>query len=357
MAVLVSLILTGGVVAFAATVRIVLTFAPPPLCHTSEPAPLRSARVRSLEKSTRSVLFLYGERCTGDALVHALRARGIQPVFRSSTHLAVGIDRNRPRIYERITHRDLADFDLVQVYGSGHRPTGLVGALSCYLSARSSGLVNGDGLGTGNALAAPSKLQQYVELALAGESVPDSIHQASGDFDEFAGRLGTPFVVKPLYGRDGALTRLVHDAPAWAEVLRAVGDDRLAFIAQRFVPNNGTFVLLVLEDDVPVVVHRCSTDASRITNRRSASHDTLFDPETFDPEVKATAVRCATHFGYDVATVTVVQDRVTRAWYVLGVNGQPAIGEMPFAAKMSHAHAAYMDRLLRRDASMAAGRR
>lgn len=350
------LILTGLVVVTAVAARLWTA-----VQLRSAWAPRLPAAARpSHQLAPRSVLIVHGGRFTGDTLVRALRARGIRPLVRSVDELTVDVEANRPIIRERLQQRDLADFGLVQFHGDGFAPRAVLGSLATYLSAHGRILVNGESLGGDSALAAPSKLHQYVELALAGENVPDTVQlplrERDGSFDELAARFGTPFVVKPVYPGRGELTRLVHDEKEFRAAAERPGPGRLGCLAQRHVPNNGTFLLLVLDGHVPVVIHRCSTDGSGITNRRYASHATLFEPQSFERHVKETAIRCAALFRYDIAAVTVVQDRVTRSWSVLGVNGHPPLGGGPFAAETSRAFADYAARRLRRGASVVTGR-
>lgn len=314
--------------------------------------PARPPAVRGARRTGPcSALILYG--AGGDELVHALAARGVRTVLRSADHLAVDILGNVARIHEQVTQRDLADFGLVHI--RDHRlPPGLLSTISCYLSAHRCTLVNGDSLGGARSgLAAPSRLHQYVKLALFGENVPDTVHLPASrlgpSFDMLAARFGTPFVLKPMYACAGELTRLIGEDAELAETLRDRRHRGLLFLAQRYVPNNGTFLIWVLGAEVRLVIHRCSTDGSQITSRAGASHTTLFEPDGFDDDVKRTAVRCADLFGYDIAAVTVVQDRVTRLWYVLGVNGSPAIGEGPFSTEVSRVYADFAARRLRAD--------
>ncbi|MFE5300707.1 RimK family alpha-L-glutamate ligase [Streptomyces sp. NPDC056632] len=351
------LILTGVVVAIAVATRLWKAAQLGIAWASRTPVSARPSHVAA----SRSVLILYGGQFSGGALVSALRARGIRVVVRSVDELCVDIHADRPRIRERLQHRDLADFGMVQLHGVGFVQPSLPAILAAYLSTHRRTLVNREGLAGAGGVAAPSKLHQYVQLALAGENVPDTSQlpprgRAAGCFDELADRFGTPFVVKPLYPAAGELTELVHDEQDFTRAVERPGAHRMGFLAQRHVPNNGTFLLLVVDGDVPVVIHRCSTDGSHITNRRHASHATLFEPEAFEPQVKETAVRCAALFGYDVATVTVVQDRGNRSWSILGVNGHPPVGGGPFALETSRAVADYASRRLRRGASVVTGK-
>lgn len=306
----------------------------------------------------RSVCLLYGGTFTGNVLIHALAAHGIRPEVRAYSDLVVDIIDNRPQITERVGDRDLASFGVVQIHGLGV-PAALLSTLATYLSAHHRTLVNGDDTGGRVALGPVSKLHQYVQLALAGENIPDTHHITINDFarsyEEFTTRFGTPFIIKPLYSSGGAMTELIATPDRFTQVLMRQAIGPQMFLAQRYIPNNGTFLLIVLGGNVPVVIHRCSTDGSHITSRRQASHATLFEAGEFEPEVKATAVRCAALFGYELAAVTMVQNRQTRTWSVLSVDGHPNLGDTPFAVETGRAYAAYMARRLGKNAFLVKG--
>ncbi|MER5889371.1 hypothetical protein ABT160_36580 [Streptomyces sp. NPDC001941] len=309
----------------------------------------------------RSVLLLHGGYFASPSMAQALGDQGIRTVVRHYSDLVVDVVGGRPCVREASTGQDVADFGLVRTHGPGI-PAPLLDTLTGYLAARGRALRGdagggeGHGRAAGAAPVAPSRPCQGVALADAGEPVPDlrfiADRRPDTSFAALAARLGTPFVIRPQFGgQGGELTHLVRTEGEFEQLTESpCGPVR--YLAQRYVPNNGTFLLLVLGARVPVVVHRCSTGASGITNRRHASHATLFEAGEFDAEVRAMAVRCAALLGYDVAAVTVVQHRETREWFVLGVDGDPALADLPFADETTRAYAHHLSRRLRRRRSL-----
>lgn len=309
------------------------------------------ARATAPHTSDRdAVLVLVGTTYAQTALVSALRARRIRTVTRSVGELAVEISSGVPRIYETVDRRDVADFGLVQFAGGRPDPA-LFGTLAGYLTAHGSALVNGGNLRAATRVAGPTKVHQYIELVLSGERVPDVLYLPAETFvrsyESLVARFGTPFVLKSVYASGGRLTRLIRNEHHFTAAIQSAKHLGMMFFVQRYVPNNGTILLLVVDGEVRVVIHRCSTDGSGVTSVEETTHATLFATEAFEPAVKETAVRCADVFGYDLAAVTVIQDRLTSEWSVLGVDPHPVLGEGAHAAAKASAYTAYAAHRLR----------
>ncbi|WP_185932889.1 RimK family alpha-L-glutamate ligase [Streptomyces sp. WAC 01325] len=259
----------------------------------------------------------------------------------------VGI--GQTRVSDVSSGRDLADFGLIQV-ASYPRPTAtLLGAVSAYLEHHGRPAIGAA------PITAPTKLYQVVVLAQNGLSVPDTIYLSRKylptSFVEVADRLGMPFVLKAMNGSGGRLNFLIETE---VDYLRYVEDPEFAeisFLAQEFIPNNGTFRALTFGREVPIVMHRCNTDGSHLTNTEQGGHATLFDVDTFDAEVLAMATRAAELMGCGIAGINLVQHRQTRQWYLLEVSSSPAIGSGSFAAEKTRAYSSYLRRKLTHSAS------
>ncbi|GGM18526.1 hypothetical protein GCM10010129_73380 [Streptomyces fumigatiscleroticus] len=250
------------------------------------------------------------------------------------------VQTSRTHIAEVIGGRDLAEFGLVQI-AAYPRPTAtLLSAISAYLEYRRKPLAN---MG---AISAPTKLYQLMVLAQSALPVPTTIYLSrrllNDSFTDIAAQLGLPFVLKAINASGGRLNYLIETE---VDFLRFVHDPRLAevaFLAQEFIPNNGTFRTLVFGKDVPIVMHRCSTDSAHLSNTERGGHATLFDVDTFDGEALDLSLRAAELMGCDVAGVNLVQHRQTRQWYVLEVNSSPAIGSGAFAKEKTEAYSSYL---------------
>jgi glutathione synthase/RimK-type ligase-like ATP-grasp enzyme len=264
----------------------------------------------------------------------------VNTVFRGIGDIAFWIEAGQTHVYETVSGRDLAEFSLIQVLAYPRPTATLLSAISAYLSHRGRPPLGATGI------SAPTKLYQLMTLAQNGLPVPATVylprHLLDNSFGPVAGRLGVPFVLKAMHGSGGRLNFLVDTQ---AEFRRLTGDPahaRVAFLAQQFIPNNGTFRILAFGRNIPIVMHRCSTDGTHLTNTQRGGHATLFEPESFDAEVMAMVARATLLMGYEVAGVNVVQDRHTRQWYLLEVNCAPAIASGMFAAQKTRAYAEYL---------------
>ncbi|MET7695847.1 hypothetical protein ABZT06_49725 [Streptomyces sp. NPDC005483] len=254
--------------------------------------------------------------------------------------LTFSVRTGQVRVCEAVSGRDLADFGLLQV-AAYPRPTAtLLSAVSAYLEHRKRPPVNAAGI------SAPTKLYQLLLLALKELPVPATVYLSrkllDRSFGELAGQLGLPFVLKAINASGGRLNFLIETE---IDFMRYVDDPafaKVAFLAQEFIPNNGTFRALVLGDGVPIVMHRCSTNGSHLTNTEQGGHATLFDADTFDAEVLGVVREAARVMGYEVAGVNLVQHRQTREWYLLEVSSSPAIGSGAYAEAKTKAYSSYL---------------
>ncbi|MFG2632130.1 RimK family alpha-L-glutamate ligase [Streptomyces sp. NPDC048473] len=254
--------------------------------------------------------------------------------------IAFSVETGKTLVHEMIGGRDLAEFGLVQI-GSYPRPTAtLLASISAYLGYRQRPPVNAA------AISAPTKLYQLMVLAQDDLPVPATLYLPrrllNGSFVDLADRLGLPFILKAMNAAGGRLNYLIETEIDFLRYVEDPAHAKVAFLAQQFIPNNGTFRALVFGRDVPIVMHRCSTDGSHLTNTEQGGHATLFDVETFETDVLDMAVRAAELMGCDVAGVNLVQDRHTRQWYLLEVSSSPAIGTGTFAEQKTRAYSTYL---------------
>ncbi|MFI1398133.1 RimK family alpha-L-glutamate ligase [Streptomyces sp. NPDC020681] len=254
--------------------------------------------------------------------------------------IAFAICTGQTLVFDTISGRDLAEFGLIQIT-TYPRPTAtLLSTVSAYLAHRERPPVNSA------AISAPTKLYQLMVLAQDDLPVPNTFHLArpllADSYADLADQLGLPFILKAVNGTGGRLNYLIETEVDFRRYLEDPAHAEVAFLAQQFIPNNGTFRALVLGRDVPIVMHRCSTDGSHLSNTAQGGHATLFDVDTFETDVLCMAVRAAALMGCEVAGVNLVQDRNTRQWYVLEVSSNPAIATGAFAQQKTRAYSAYL---------------
>lgn len=292
---------------------------------------------------SRDVLVINGEVFQApDAESGGLELGDIKTFFSRIEDIAFSVETGRTRVFETVGGRDLAEFGLVQI-AAYPRPTAtLASAVSAYLAHHGRPAANAAGI------SAPTKLYQLLMLAQDGLPVPVTLYLPRQvldvSFAEVAGRLGTPFVLKAMNAGGGRLNFLIETEVDFLRCVQDPAHGGVGFLAQQFVPNNGTFRILVFGRDAPVIMHRCGTDGTHLTNTERGGHATLFDPDTFETDVIEMAARATEVMRCEVAGVNVVQDRCTRQWYVLEVSSSPAIGSGAFAAEKTQAYASYLRR-------------
>ncbi|MFI1398202.1 RimK family alpha-L-glutamate ligase [Streptomyces sp. NPDC020681] len=264
----------------------------------------------------------------------------VKAYFCGIDDIAFSVETGRTRVYETTCGRDLAEFRLIQI-AAYPRPTAtLLSSISAYLEHRRRPSAKTA------AISAPTKLYQLMVLAQDGLPVPATFHLPrrllNGSFADLAGRLGLPFVLKAMNASGGRLNFLIESE---VDFLRHVEDPahaKVDFLTQQFIPNNGTFRTLVFGRDVPIIMHRCTTNGSHLSNTDQGGHATLFDVETFEADVLDMAVRAVDLMGCEVAGVNLVQDRQTRQWYLLEVTSSPALGTGAFAEEKTRAYSSYL---------------
>lgn len=300
-----------------------------------------TSQIPARSQAGRDLLMLNGDTFqSAHGVSVALDLDNVNTVFRRIDDIAFFIEPGQTRVYETVSGRDLAEFTLIQVIAYPRPTATLLSAISAYLDHWGRPPLDATGI------SAPTKLYQLMMLAQNGLPVPTTLYlphnRRGSSFDSIAVRLGVPFVLKTMHGSGGRLNFLVNTETDFHRLIGDPAHERVTFLAQQFIPNNGTFRILVFGHDVPIVMHRCNTDGSHLTNTERGGHATLFDPGTFDSAVVAMVVCAASVMSYQVAGVNIVQDRHTRQWYLLEVNCAPALGSGMFAAEKTRAYANYL---------------
>ncbi|MEF9915425.1 hypothetical protein RJT17_35495 [Streptomyces sp. P5-A9] len=294
------------------------------------------------EESCRDLLVINGEAFQPEHAASAGLNLGdeFKTYFCGIEDIAFSVESGRTLVYETVGGRNLAEFGLVQI-ASYPRPTAtLLSSIAAYLKHQQRPIVNAA------TISAPTKLYQLMLLAQDNLPVPATFYLPrqllKGSFADLADRLGLPFVLKAMNAGGGRLNFLIETEIDFLRYVEDPAHTKVAFLAQQFIPNNGTFRCLVFGRDVPVIMHRCSTDGSHLSNTEQSGHATLFDVETFETDVLGMAVRAVELLGCEIAGVNLVQDRHTRVWHVLEVSSSPAIGTGAFADQKTRAYSAYL---------------
>ncbi|GAA3668107.1 ATP-grasp domain-containing protein [Streptomyces iranensis] len=288
--------------------------------------------------ASKPALLLNGEEL-GEHIDFAseLLAAGVDVVFCNIEELAIDIGPGGARIRETVSGRDLADFGLVQILAYPRPTATLLNTVADYLAANGVRAVNATGVGV------PTRLFKYVRLANRGLSVPSTVYLPprlpSDAYRDLALRLDLPFVLKTVTG--GGRDSIVGNEEAFTEKLQGAGNAR-GFLAQEFVPPDGSYFLLVLGGYVSFALRHRSIDGGDLLESSGWAEAILVEPQSLDPVARATAVQAATSLDYDIAGVHLVRHWTTRQWCVVDVSPNPPIGSGGHVADKVSAYSAYL---------------
>lgn len=268
----------------------------------------------------------------------------VNVVFRSIDELYFGIGDGEVAVAETVTGRDLSDFGLVQ-FASYPRPTAsLIGAIAAYLDYHGVPAINMTGIGV------PTKLVQYVRFALEGLPVPPMVYVSREmlleSFSVLARDLELPFVLKALSSSNGRHNYLISDERQLVERLSSLEHCAHSYLAQRLVPNDTTYRLLVLGGVSSIVIRRTWAPGTHLTNTSRGGTGTLVEPGECDPLAVQIALEAANLLGNEVVGINVMQDWTTGQWYLLGADPNPALTSGVFVAEKLVAYASYLRRRL-----------
>ncbi|MEU8952402.1 hypothetical protein [Streptomyces sp. NPDC048489] len=270
-------------------------------------------------------------------LASELLVAGVEVIFRNIEELAIDIGPGGARIRETVSGRDLADFGLVQVMAYPRPTATLLNAVADYLAANGVRTVNATGVG------APTRLFKYVRLANRGLSVPSTVYLPPrlplDAYHDLALRLDLPFVLKTVTG--GGRDSLVANEGEFTKKLQSAENAR-GFLAQEFIPPDGSYFLLVLGGCVSFALQHRSIDGGDLLEMSSWEDATLVEPKSLDPVAQSTAVQAATSLDYDIAGVHLVRHWTTGQWCVVDVSPNPPIGSGGHIADKVSAYSAYL---------------
>lgn len=284
----------------------------------SQPSIKRSVLVLASRKSDSLKLF-------SDKLNASLNT-DLDYSMRQYDEIGFYIEPSKTSIIDMETKKDLKTFDLVyfRTYAAYAETAG---AIAEYLLKNNVQFIDREVAHYHS----QTKLTQYIKLAQAGLPVPKTILMShvwfSKSYSYVSGELGVPFILKDIWSDRGNNNYLISSKKQFLEILsETAGQEKLNFVAQKYVPNTGNDArLLVLDKQVPIIIARTSDGKSHMTNSSKGGKAVLVDAKTFDEAVKTMAIRAADVMERQVAGVDAIQDMGTSEWYLLEVNNSPQI--------------------------------
>lgn len=242
--------------------------------------------------------------------------------------------------------RDIADFDLI--YFKVRTEVADVAA-ACAQYAEAHGVPYMDR--AAKHYAGESKLYDYFLLTEQKLPVPPSIFLMPAEmphvYEDLADRLELPFVLKDVHGQKGNNNFLIKNAADFAKACKTAQLDEIKLIAQRYVPNDGDYRVLVFGTKVALIMHRTRTSReTHLNNTTKGASAELVEGNKLPPRVHRDCVQAARLTERQVSGVDIVQDKSSGLWYVLEVNIGPQLASGAFKEEKQAALAAYMKRRL-----------
>ncbi len=294
-------------------------------------------------------ILIVGSQVPDDEFIKTVRTRMKNPaeiITRSFDQLAFWLDIGDVKVYETVTDRDIADFDLV-FFKSHQRHYEFAIAAAEYLKYHHTYFLNEDVLDH----IVYDKLAESMRLALHGVPIPTMFCSSSTILIEngssVISKLSSPFVCKEINAAKSRKNYLLRDEKDIAEILKDSASEDL-YLLQRHINNNGYIRALVLGNEVMMVIQRSVVvnDDSRKThlNTPRGSANAKLIPVNDSPlEMRQLASLATSIMHRQVAGVDLIQDSETGKWFVLEVNGAPQLYTGSFVDEKRSAFANFID--------------
>ncbi|MEK7095799.1 MAG: RimK/LysX family protein [Patescibacteria group bacterium] len=248
-----------------------------------------------------------------------------------------------PRVQISRTKQDIADFDLVyfRVFLANFE----IGAAAAqYLQSKNVPFMDRSLLLHHQSV---NKLHQLLCLQSMGVKVPESIFvmptSLPGSYQRAVKQLGSPFVLKDIRGKRGRNLFLISNKAEFDKVCKRTKEQNLDMIAQRFIPHEGHYRLIVLGKRIELVIfmtHKLSSPRmnKKVTKGRSVLGDELVLPGA----IRQMAITAASVSQVEIAGVDILQDKETGLWYCLEVNENPQLVTGSFVKQKEEILAKYL---------------
>jgi glutathione synthase/RimK-type ligase-like ATP-grasp enzyme len=199
-----------------------------------------------------------------------------------------------------------------------------------------------------------SKLSEYMKLTCYGLDVPTTVcaktHVLRERFDELKKLLGLPFVLKEMSSDKGKNNFLIREKKQFMEVMDSALPN-FTYLAQRYVPNDGFYRIYVLGKEASLAIWRSTTPhadplKAHLNKPRGSLNATNVPLDKLEGEAEDFAVQAASCLNRQICGVDILQDKLTKKWYILEANNDPQIRTGSFLDAKVDAIAAFIDKEL-----------
>lgn len=197
----------------------------------------------------------------------------------------------------------------------------------------------------------PAKLYQYIVMTDNSINVPKTIFmmptRMALAYEKIVAELGIPFILKDNKGHKGQNNYTVNTKLEFDRIIRQSSDLGVWLIAQKYIPNDYDYRLMVFGGQVALVIKRTRTpDTTHLNNLAQGGRAEIVDPEKLPSFLINSALAATRLLKLQMAGVDIIQDKQTKLWYCLEVNQSPQLYTGVFIDEKQAAIAKYLSQRL-----------
>lgn len=148
--------------------------------------------------------------------------------------------------------------------------------------------------------------------------IPSLISKDQNTIADFVNQYNMPFIAKPVNGRKG---KGVIQHSSLESILDAVNKSETPLIIQPMIPNDGDYRVWILKDKVIGVIKRSPSAEGEFRSNISLGGNAQV--AKLPDDVLDMAVKSAQILDLDMTGVDIIQDSITKKYYVMEVNASP----------------------------------
>lgn len=236
------------------------------------------------------------------------------------------------------SQKDIKDYDFVMIRGSIRAFIEEAKVVSMYLQLHNKAVVNDY-----SNFRSSSKLVQALQFQVNGLPVATTVllnAATQGQLDKLP--FSYPCIMKATYGSHGNNNYLVESSEMVQQHLRENPD--LKFVLQRFVPNDGDYRILVIDDDT-LVIKRSAIAGSHLNNTSQGGSADVVELDSMPAAIHEQARKIVKYLGMSIAGVDVLYDPKSGEFSFLEVNAQPQLMSGAFVQKKAEMFGRYLKKL------------
>lgn len=174
-----------------------------------------------------------------------------------------------------------------------------------------------------------SKLVQMAVCQVADISIPRTVfvsdRSAQRCTDFIVNYCGLPVVSKQSHGSLGENVEIHRTKKSLYGYLRRLGRTVREYIFQEFIPSDGDFRLVVMDNAVCAVGKRSGQKGEWRHNISLGGSVQAIPLAKVDPKIKQLAENCAREIGMTIAGIDIIQHHETGKYYILEANPAPGM--------------------------------